>query len=49
MSVPDAFDDVTAFVEDNLEFATSHYNDSYLQRRIRSRMRRTNQGFSGRS
>ncbi|MDS0474130.1 protein-glutamate O-methyltransferase CheR [Natrinema sp. 1APR25-10V2] len=30
-----------AFVEDELAFATSHYNDSYLDRRISSRMRRT--------
>jgi chemotaxis protein methyltransferase CheR len=41
MSAPDGFEAVTAFVEDNLQFATSHYNDSYLQRRIKSRMRRT--------
>jgi chemotaxis protein methyltransferase CheR len=41
MSTPEGFEAVTAFVEDNLEFATSHYNDSYLQRRIKSRMRRT--------
>ncbi|ADD06697.1 protein-glutamate O-methyltransferase CheR [Natrialba magadii ATCC 43099] len=37
----DAFDDLLAFVEDELNFATSHYNDSYLDRRISSRMRRT--------
>ena len=41
MSAPEGFDAVTTFVEANLEFATSHYNDSYLQRRIKSRMRRT--------
>lgn len=41
MSAPEGFEAVTTFVEDNLEFATSHYNDSYLQRRIKSRMRRT--------
>jgi len=41
MSAPEGFEAVTGFVEDNLEFATSHYNDSYLQRRIKSRMRRT--------
>ncbi len=29
------------YVEDELAFATSHYNDSYLQRRLSSRMRRT--------
>ncbi|MEF8774682.1 MAG: CheR family methyltransferase [Halobacteriales archaeon] len=39
--IPDGFEAVTDFVEENLAFATSHYNDSYLQRRIRSRMRRT--------
>nr|WP_049896643.1 protein-glutamate O-methyltransferase CheR [Natrialba chahannaoensis] len=38
---PDAFDDLLAFVEAELNFATSHYNDSYLDRRISSRMRRT--------
>ena len=41
MSDREGFDAVTRFVEENLEFATSHYNDSYLQRRIKSRMRRT--------
>jgi chemotaxis protein methyltransferase CheR len=41
MSPPEGFEAVTTFVEENLEFATSHYNDSYLQRRIKSRMRRT--------
>ena len=41
MSGENGFDAVTRFVEENLEFATSHYNDSYLQRRIKSRMRRT--------
>jgi len=41
MSTPEGFEAVTSFVEANLEFATSHYNDSYLQRRIKSRMRRT--------
>jgi len=35
------FDAVTTFIEDELEFATSHYNDSYLKRRLKSRMRRT--------
>lgn len=39
--VPEGFTDVTEYVETHLEFATSHYNDSYLQRRIKSRMRRT--------
>ncbi|WP_254523238.1 CheR family methyltransferase [Natrinema caseinilyticum] len=37
----DAFGDLLAFVEDELSFATSHYNDSYLDRRVSSRMRRT--------
>ncbi|WP_256527489.1 CheR family methyltransferase [Natrinema marinum] len=37
----DTFADLLAFVEDELAFATSHYNDSYLDRRVSSRMRRT--------
>ncbi|QSW98098.1 CheR family methyltransferase [Haloterrigena alkaliphila] len=37
-----AFDELLAFVEDELSFATSHYNDSYLDRRVSSRIRRTN-------
>lgn len=44
MSDDDAFDRLTAHVEENLGFATSHYNDSYLQRRFSSRMRRTGAG-----
>ncbi|WP_246999983.1 CheR family methyltransferase [Halosolutus gelatinilyticus] len=36
-----AFTALLEFVEDELSFATSHYNDSYLDRRISSRMRRT--------
>ncbi|THE62839.1 protein-glutamate O-methyltransferase CheR [Salinadaptatus halalkaliphilus] len=36
-----AFEDILTFVEDELGFATSHYNDSYLDRRISSRIRRT--------
>ncbi|ADB59848.1 MCP methyltransferase, CheR-type [Haloterrigena turkmenica DSM 5511] len=36
-----AFDELLEFVEDELAFATSHYNDSYLDRRVSSRMRRT--------
>jgi chemotaxis protein methyltransferase CheR len=39
--VDESFERLTAFVEDELAFATSHYNDSYLQRRLSSRMRRT--------
>lgn len=41
-SEPDeTFVRLAEFVEDELSFATSHYNDSYLQRRLSSRMRRT--------
>ena len=39
--VPDGFPAVARYVEEHLGFATSHYNDSYLQRRIQSRIRRT--------
>lgn len=38
------FDSVTSFIETDLGFATSHYNDSYLKRRLKSRMRRTGAG-----
>ena len=37
----DAFDALLEYVEDELGFATSHYNDGYLDRRLSSRMRRT--------
>lgn len=37
----DAFETLLAYVEEELGFATSHYNDSYLDRRISARMRRT--------
>ncbi|ELY70021.1 CheR family methyltransferase [Natrinema versiforme] len=37
----EVFADLLAFVEDELAFATSHYNNSYLDRRVSSRMRRT--------
>jgi chemotaxis protein methyltransferase CheR len=37
----ETFTRLSAFVEDELSFATSHYNDSYLKRRLSSRMRRT--------
>lgn len=47
MSADESFDRLTAYVEDNLGFATSHYNDSYLQRRFSSRMRRTDAGDYG--
>jgi chemotaxis protein methyltransferase CheR len=36
----DSFARLTAFVEAEMNFATSHYNDSYLKRRFASRMRR---------
>lgn len=36
-----AFTALLEYVEGELAFATSHYNDSYLDRRISSRMRRT--------
>ncbi|WP_256299518.1 CheR family methyltransferase [Haloarchaeobius salinus] len=32
---------VAGYIEDEIGFATSHYNDSYLKRRLSSRMRRT--------
>lgn len=42
------FDAICSFVEDELDFATSHYNDSYLDRRISSRIRRTDSdGYDG--
>ena len=37
-----AFEEICNYVEADLGFATSHYNDSYLNRRISSRMRRRN-------
>lgn len=37
----DAFERILSFVESEMSFATSYYNDSYLDRRITSRMRRT--------
>ncbi len=36
----EGFRSLTGFVERELEFATSHYNDDYLKRRFASRMRR---------
>lgn len=36
----DSFDRLTQYIERELNFATSHYNDSYLKRRFASRMRR---------
>lgn len=41
MSGSEGFEAITRFVEDNLSFMTSHYNQNYLDRRIKSRMRRT--------
>lgn len=37
----EAFESLLSYVESELSFATSHYNDSYLDRRVSSRMRRT--------
>ncbi|WP_435349053.1 CheR family methyltransferase [Haloarchaeobius sp. HRN-SO-5] len=41
------FHRVAQYVEDEIGFATSHYNDSYLKRRLSSRMRRTGAGDYG--
>lgn len=41
MSGEAAYEAVTEYIEDEIGFATSHYNDSYLKRRLSSRMRRT--------
>ncbi|MFP9059371.1 CheR family methyltransferase [Natrialbaceae archaeon A-chndr2] len=41
MSSDQTFFTLLEFVEDELGFATSHYNESYLDRRVSSRMRRT--------
>ncbi|MFB6281156.1 MAG: protein-glutamate O-methyltransferase CheR [Haloferacaceae archaeon] len=35
------FDRLVEYIEEEMEFATSHYNDAYLDRRIGARMRRT--------
>ncbi len=40
----EAFHTILEYIEDELSFATSHYNNSYLDRRISSRMRRTQSG-----
>ncbi|GAB3018285.1 CheR family methyltransferase [Natronobiforma cellulositropha] len=40
-SEDDTFTTLLEYIERELSFATSHYNDSYLDRRITSRMRRT--------
>lgn len=39
MSTSD-FEAIAQFVEDELDFATSHYNDNYLNRRFKARTRR---------
>ena len=41
MSDDDAFTTLLEYVETELSFATSHYNERYLDRRVSSRMRRT--------
>jgi chemotaxis protein methyltransferase CheR len=35
------FERLLAYIEEEVEFSTSHYNDAYLDRRISARMRRT--------
>jgi chemotaxis protein methyltransferase CheR len=37
----DGFEPLAEFIEEEMAFATSHYNDSYLKRRFTSRIRRT--------
>ena len=37
----DSFEAVAEFVENELDFPTSHYDNSYLDRRFRARLRRT--------
>jgi chemotaxis protein methyltransferase CheR len=37
-----AFEDLLAFIEQELDFESDFYNDAYLDRRITARMRRTN-------
>ncbi|THE63599.1 protein-glutamate O-methyltransferase CheR [Salinadaptatus halalkaliphilus] len=41
MVTEDAFSTLLEYMESELGFATSHYNESYLDRRITARMRRT--------
>ncbi|MFP8954602.1 CheR family methyltransferase (plasmid) [Natrialbaceae archaeon A-arb3/5] len=41
MTADDSFDTLLEYMESELGFSTSHYNDSYLDRRITARMRRT--------
>ena len=41
MTTDPAFETLLEYVESELGFATSHYNRSYLDRRVSSRMRRT--------
>lgn len=40
MATDRSFDDLLAYIEDELGFSTSHYNRSYLDRRITARIRR---------
>lgn len=44
MSTSDTIQPILRFVEEELSFATSYYNERYLDRRISSRMRRTDSG-----
>ncbi|WP_081661490.1 CheR family methyltransferase [Halopiger djelfimassiliensis] len=41
MTTDDSFTALLEYMETDLSFATSHYNDSYLDRRITARIRRT--------
>jgi chemotaxis protein methyltransferase CheR len=41
-SESEAFENLLEYVESELNFATSYYDDSYLDRRVSSRIRRTN-------
>ncbi|MXV61794.1 chemotaxis protein CheR [Natronorubrum sp. JWXQ-INN-674] len=41
MTGDNSFSTLLEYMEDELGFATSHYNDSYLDRRITARLRRT--------
>lgn len=44
----DVFPSIASFIESELDFATSHYNNGYLKRRVRSRMRRKDMDSYGR-
>ncbi|MFB6105662.1 MAG: protein-glutamate O-methyltransferase CheR [Halobacteriaceae archaeon] len=41
MAMTDGFERLVSYIEEEVEFATSYYNDAYLDRRISARMRRT--------